>query len=60
MPEKSPAWVLYAGLRAGVDYRTLPGELVSVLLRGHLSADSGLLRHAAKVMWGIELTIGKN
>ena len=49
-----------ASVGAGVDYRTLPGELVSVLLRGHLSADSGLLRHAAKVMWGIELTIGKN
>ena len=49
MPEKSPAWVLYAGLRAGLDYWTLPGKLVSVLLRRDMSADSGLLCHAKTV-----------
>ena len=49
MPEKSPAWVLYAGLRAGADYWTLLRELVSVLLRRDMSADSGLLCHAKTV-----------
>ena len=49
MPEKSPAWVLYAGLWAGFDYWTLPGKLVSVLLRRDMSADSGLLCHAKTV-----------
>ena len=49
MPEKPPAWVLYAGLRAGADHRTLFRELVSVLLRRDMSADSGLLCHAKTV-----------
>ena len=49
VPEKSPAWVLYAGLRAGADHRTLFRELVSVLLRRDMSADSGLLCHAKTV-----------
>ena len=49
MPEKSPAWVLFACLWAGFDYWALPGELVSVLLRRDMSADSGLLCHAKTV-----------
>ena len=49
MPEKSPAWVLFACLWTGLDYWTLPGELVSVLLRRDMSADSGLLCHAKTV-----------
>ena len=49
MPEKSPAWMLHALLRTGADYWTLLRELVSVLLRRDMSADSGLLCHAKTV-----------
>ena len=50
VPEKSPARVLPAGVRIGIDYRTLSGKLADLLLRRDMPADFGLLRYEKKIV----------